>query len=443
MVDSSEQIAEEVGKYLSQHQEVASTLPAAGISWVDAHREAASKRFEQLGFPTTRDEQWKYTNVRSIARHAFDLSLNPVEVNPSVINKLTIPNLDAHRLVFTDGIFSPLLSQISDLPKGVTIISLAALLRSDPSRLENKFGEVVGEPINGFNAMNSAFILDGAFIEIESGVKLEKPIELLYVSASTNEQALALPRNIVVLRKQSSATLCERYISVTHSQSLTSSVSEVYIEDNGILHIDRVNEENDKSFNIGALFANVGRNARLKSNSITLGGRLVRNDIVVRLSEDGAETQLDGLYVVNDRQHVDNNTQVLHDHPRTTSREHYKGILSGKARAVFRGHISVKPEAQGADAVQKNNNLLLSPEAEVDTMPQLEIYADDVKCAHGATVGQLEEEAIFYMRSRGIGYAETRQLLTHAFAAEILENLGQSSIKDYIENRINHMMGLS
>ena len=443
MVDSIEQMGGGIDKYLRQYQELASNLPAAGIPWVDAHREAASKRFAKLGFPTIRDEQWKYTNVRSITRQVFSLPLHSTGVSQALINKSTIPNLDAYRLVFTDGIFAPSLSQISDLPEGVTIMSLAALLRSDPSRLEGIFGEMLGEPIHGFNAMNSAFVSDGAFIELEPGVKLDKPIELLYVSACTGEPTLSLPRNLVVLRKQSSATLCERYISAAQSQSLTSGVSEVYVEDDGILHIDRLNEENDKSFNIGGLFAKVGRNARLKSSSITLGGRLVRNDIVVRLSEDSAEAQLDGLYMVNGSQHVDNNTQVLHDQPRTISREHYKGILSGKARAVFRGHIQVKPEAQGTDAVQKNNNLLLSTESEVDTMPQLEIYADDVKCAHGATVGQLEEDAIFYLRSRGIGLVEARQLLTRAFAAEIVETLGQGAIKDYIESRIDHVMGSS
>jgi len=272
---------------------------------------------------------------------------------------------------------------------------------------------------------------------------MDRPLELLFVSATGGEGMLALPRNLVLLRAGSQATLHERYMSASPARCLTNAVSEVVIEEDAKLHLGRLQEESERSFHIGGLFAEVGRNACLTTNVVTLGGALVRNDLVVNLNEEGAEVRLHGLYVADGRQHVDNHTQVFHNRPGTTSHECYKGILNGHARAVFRGHILVQPDAQQTDAVQNNHNLLLSPNAEVDTMPQLEIYADDVKCAHGASVGQLEEDAIFYLRSRGVGEMEAKQMLTRGFAAEVLEELEPPPLREYLQDRIDRLMELA
>ena len=427
--------------YLAAHQALASMLPAAGTPWLDHRRSSARDQFRELGFPTLRDEQWKYTNVRSIIRQAF--TLPPAEsgwMDKGQVDAAAVPGMDTYRLVFADGILVPQLSRCDDLPKGVTVTGLADMLRTNPGRLEGELGELLGEPTHGFNAMNSAFVCDGAFVEIGSGVVVDRPIELLFISATGGEGRLALPRNLVLLRAGSQATLHERYVSASPARCLTSAVSEVLIEDDAKLHLERLQEESERSFHIGGLFAEVGRNACFTTNAVTLGGALVRNDLVVNLNEEGAEARLNGLYVVGGRQHVDNHTQVFHNSPRTTSYERYKGILNGHARAVFRGHIRVQPDAQQTDAVQNNHNLLLSPDAEVDTMPQLEIYADDVKCAHGASVGQLDKDAIFYLRSRGVAEAEARHMLTRGFMADVLDELEPLPLRQYLQHRIDRLM---
>ena len=430
--------------YLAAHQALASMLPAAGIPWLDHSRKSARDQFGEMGFPTIRDEQWKYTNVRSITRQAFALPpADSPSIDRALVDNAIVPGMDTYRLVFADGILVPQFSHCDDLPEGVTVTGLANVLRTDSAHLEGIFGKVLREPTHGFNAMNSAFVCDGAFVEIGPGVVMDRPLELLFVSATGGEGMLALPRNLVLLRAGSQATLHERYISASPARCLTNAVSEVLIEEDAKLHLGRLQEESERSFHIGGLFAEVGRNACLTTNVVTLGGALVRNDLAVNLNEEGAEVRLHGLYVAHGRQHVDNHTQVFHNHPGTTSNECYKGILNGHARAVFRGHILVQPDAQKTDAVQNNHNLLLSPNAEVDTMPQLEIYADDVKCAHGASVGQLEEDAIFYLRSRGVGEMEAKQMLTRGFAAEVLEELEPPPLREYLQDRIDRLMELA
>ena len=427
--------------YLATHQAAASMLPATGIAWIDRHRNSALDQFCVMGFPTTRDEQWKYTNVRPIVRQKFEPSKADFQkIDRALVDATDVPGMKPYRLVFVDGILVPRFSSLDDLPEGVVVMGLAEILRKDPSRVKGKLGGALREHTHGFNAMNSAFICDGAFVEIGAGVILNRAIELLYISSAVGEDVLALPRNLVLLHAGSQATLLERYISENPVRSLTNAVSEVFIEDNAELYLAKIQTESERSFHVGGLFAEVSRNACLTTTVVTLGGSLVRNDVSINLNEEGAKANLHGLYIATDRQHVDNNTHVSHNSPDTTSYECYKGILNGRARGVFRGHVQVQPGAQRTDAVQKNHNLMLSTESEVDSMPQLEIYADDVKCAHGATVGQLEEDAVFYLRSRGVGELEARQMLIQAFAAEVLNELEPLSLREHLQHHVDQLL---
>ena len=427
--------------YLATHQATAQMLPAVGAGWLDRHRNDALNQFEVMGFPTIRDEQWKYTNVRPIAQKMFTPSnVDPQEINNDLIDAMNVPEIESYRLVFVDGIWVPQFSRYSDLPEGAFVNGLADLLRKDPARVKGKLGSVLSHPTHGFNAMNSAFVRDGAFVEISPGVSLDRPIELLYISSSF-EDALVLPRNLVWLRSGSQATLIERYISAKPIRCLTNAVAEMLIEEDSKLYHGQIQEESDKSFHIGGLFAEIGRNASLTTTTVTLGGALVRNDLSINLNEEGAEARLHGLYVANGRQHIDNNIRISHNKPDTTSHECYKGILNGQSRGVFRGHVQVQQDAQRTKATQNNHNLMLSRKAEVDSMPQLEIYADDVKCTHGASIGQLEEDAVFYLQSRGVGAHEARQMLTQAFAAEALDVLEPATIREHLRHRVNQLVG--
>lgn len=433
----------EAEAYLAAHQAVAPMLPAAGTEWLDHHRVDGLKQLELMGFPTTREEQWKYTNVRPIARKMFTPpNVESQKVDSALADLIDGQQIESHRLVFVDGIWVPHLSRCSELPEGAVAQGLADTLRQDPSRVEGKLGSVFLKPTHGFNAMNSAFVFDGAFVEINPDVKLDRPIELLYISSSL-EDILVLPRNLIWLRSGSQAVFIQRYMSMKPTRSLTNVVTEVLLEENSKLDLSQIQEEGQKSFHISGLFAEVGRNASLSTTTVTLGGALVRNDVSINLNEEGADVRLNGLYVADGRQHIDNNTSVSHNRPETTSYECYKGIVNGHAKGVFRGHVQVQPDAQRIDAVQKNHNLMLSATAEVDSMPQLEIYADDVKCAHGATIGQLEEDSLFYLRSRGIGDVEARQMLTQAFASDVLDGVEPVSLQEHVRQHVNRLVKTS
>ena len=415
-----------------------------GASWLERLREDALERFEALGFPTTRHEEWKYTNVAPIERAGFEPVLMDQEsgdrFDAARLDDLIYPEARRSCLVFVNGIYRAELSASEELGQGVAVMDLsvalsteayAELVRAHLARIADYKGEA-------FTALNTAFISGGAFVLIPRGAALASPIQLLFLSEARVESGprVSFPRVLVVSEEQSEATLIESYGGLGEGLYWTNAVTEIALGDGARLEHYRVQRESADGFHIGTTRADLGRTSSYSSTNITLGAQLSRHNVGVRFNSEGAECRVDGLYIVGEGQHADTHSLIEHAQPRCTSHQLYKGILDGKSRAVFNGKVFVREGAQGTDAQQTNRNLLLSREARVDTKPQLEIFADDVKCAHGATVGQLEEEELFYLVSRGLHPHLAQNLLTYGFAEEVIEKIRLESIKAQLDEAV-------
>jgi Fe-S cluster assembly protein SufD len=412
----------------------ARSLPA----WVLRLRETAMERFEGVGFPTTDVEDWKYTNVAAIEKGAF----TPVaagargELSANEVAAFTAAEASS-RLVFVNGIYRAEFSSTGDLPAGVVVTNFAEAFAGEHESVLRSYLARPSDPeTDGFNALNAAFLREGALVYLPVGAQATGAIQLLFLSTSAAQPAAVFPRVLVVAERESAATIIESYASVDDSPSLTNAVVEVFVGENARLTHYKVQREGEASFHIATTNAELERSGVYDLTTITLGARLSRHGIGVRLAHEGAECWVDGLYLVGTGQHADTHSLIDHSSPHCTSHQLYKGILDGKSRAVFNGKVFVHRDAQRTDAQQSNKNLLLSNEARVDTKPQLEIYADDVKCAHGATVGQLEEEELFYLVSRGLHTDLARNLLTYGFAEELVEKIKIESIKRQLDEAI-------
>jgi Fe-S cluster assembly protein SufD len=434
----------QIQKEQSAYSEAFRALQAQSVtgnrSWVERLRENAFTSFERLGFPTTRHEEWKYTNVAPIAKARFETAFAGREETTPVLD---IAGLDAFtyaeaqhsQLVFVNGIFRPELSSVEALTEGVAALDLASAL------LEEKYADILREQLarsadfndNAFTALNTAFLSGGAFLLIREGVRVETPVHLLFLSDEQDMPAVSFPRVLIVAERGSTATVIESYASVREAPYFTNAVVEINLAEGAALTHYRVQRESAEAFHVATTQASLGRNSSYNSTAITLGGQLSRHNINVTLDHEGAECWVDGLYLVGSGQHTDTHSLIDHRQPHCTSHQLYKGILDGKSRAVFNGKVFVREGAQQTDAMQTNRNLLLSGEARVDTKPQLEIFADDVKCAHGATVGQLEDEELFYLSSRGLNMDLARNLLTYGFAEEVIEKIKVASIKAQLD----------
>ncbi len=423
-----------VAHYLAEQARVRGALPGAGTAWLRDLREWGLARFAELGFPGPRDEQWKYTRTAAVAARSFRLSEAVPTPPRDALDPFLIPGLDPYRLVFVNGRYSAELSDTGGLPAGVEMSSLAEVLASSPDRARSW---VSSTPVrSGFDALNQAFLADGAWLEVPPGVALERPVQLIYLSVGSDPPTLANVRNVLVLGVNAQAKVIESYGAAGAAAGLTNAVTTVGLADGASLEHYKLQEESEKAFHVARLDVRQARDSRFTSHSVSLGGELTRNDIGAALEAEGAECTLNGLYMVDGRQHVDFHTSVEHTQPRGTSREFYKGILGGRARGVFNGRIHVHPGAQKTDSQQSNQNLLLSRDAEVDTKPELEIYADDVKCSHGATVGQLDPDMLFYLRSRGIDPDSARGLLTYGFAQDVIERMSLEAVRERLERLI-------
>jgi Fe-S cluster assembly protein SufD len=402
-----------------------------GPAWLDQRRREAIARFAERGLPTPRDEDWKYTPLAPITAAALDASVHGDGPEPSdeAIARFRVGEPSWSRLVFVDGRFSAKLSSVHPGVGGVRIGSLGEALITDADAVRAHFGGQVpsGE---AFVGLNEAFWQDGAFVAVPDGVAVEEPIHLLFVAASAGR--VHHPRTLIVLGRGSRATVLESYVALDGGTYLTNAVTEVAAGAGSALDHQKVQQESPRAFHVGATGVDHGRDSRFTSCVVTLGGRLVRNDVHARLGAEGSECRLHGLYVIGGRQHVDTRTVIDHASPRALSRQLYKGVLDGRARGVFNGRIVVRPGANGTDAHQTNKNLLLSDEVEVDSKPQLEIFADDVKCSHGAADGQPPADAIFYLKSRGLDESAARALLTYGFASEVLERVNVLSLRAWL-----------
>ncbi|HJR06118.1 MAG TPA: Fe-S cluster assembly protein SufD [Pyrinomonadaceae bacterium] len=409
-------------------------LPA----WVLRLREVAMDRFERIGFPTTDVEDWKYTNVSTIARSAF------APVAPDSQGELSAGDVDAFiapeatsRLVFVNGVYRAEFSSTEHLPAGVVVADLTSALNGEHEfDLRSHLARPADAEIDGFHALNAAFLGSGALIYLPKGAQVAAPIQLLFLTAPAPQPAAIFPRVLVAAERESAATIIESYASIEESPSFTSAVVEVFVGENARVTHYKVQRESEQAFHIATTSVELERSGSYDLTTITLGAQLSRHGINVKLAHEGAECWIDGLYLVGTGQHADTHSLIDHQSPHCTSHQLYKGILDGKSRAVFNGKVFVHRDAQKTDAQQSNKNLLLSNEARVDTKPQLEIYADDVKCAHGATVGQLEEEELFYLVSRGLHTDLARNLLTYGFAEELVEKIKIESIKQQLDEAI-------
>lgn len=401
-----------------------------GQAWMARLREAAMSRFNELGFPTLRDEEWKYTNVAPIAESRF-LPAPPGGggLTPDSLVRKSLGSQSACQLVFVNGSYAAGLSSLSGLPQGVEVASLGARLRGETACVESHLARYAGYQEQPFVALNTALMKDGAFVHVPRGEIVEEPIHLVFVSMGGREATVCHPRNLIVLEREAQAAIVESYMALDDEVYFTNAVTEIVLGENGVAHHYKLQRESLRAYHIATVQADLARAANFSSHSISLGGALVRNDINAVLDGEGCECVLNGLYLAGGEQHVDNHTRIDHVKPHGTSRELYKGILDGRARGVFNGKIYVHKAAQRTDAKQTNNNLLLSEGALVDTKPQLEIYNNDVKCTHGSTIGQLNEEAVFYLRSRGVSAETARSLLTVAFAGEVVSRIKIDSLR--------------
>jgi Fe-S cluster assembly protein SufD len=406
-------------------------------------REEAFHRFLACGLPTSRDEEWRFTSVAPIASRSFVVSTGPApDVGLDLIRPSEPRLASAADLVFINGRFAPGLSRQSHLPAGTRVESLAASLAGRRDSVTTHLTHVAPFEREPFVALNTAFLDDGACIELPAGAILEEPIVLSFVTTGETDgrPIMAHPRILVILGENSQASIIERYSGAQDVPYFTNTVTEIVLRANAVLNHYKLQYEGFEASHIGAAYVQAQRSAVYASHSVSLGGGLVRNDLVAVLSGEGVECTLNGLYAAGAQRLVDNHTTIDHAQPHCASREIYKGILAGRARGVFNGKIIVRPDAQKTDAKQTNRALLLSEDAQINTKPQLEIFANDVKCTHGAAVGQLDDEALFYLRSRGLSDGAARRLLIHAFASDVLNRLPLHAVRTSVEDRLHRQL---
>lgn len=407
---------------------------ADGQAWLRPLRQEAMQRFLQLGWPTLKDEEWRFTSIKPIAATPLVLAENgAAEISAQTLAPWSFPEVEV-QLVFIDGHHRPELSRLEAASTGgLVVTSLAEAIRHRSERLAPHLAHYAEFRDDAFAALNTAFLQDGALIDVGRGVTLGSPIHLLFIATAAARPRISHPRNLILAGEASRATVIEHYVTLGEGVSFSNAVTEVLVGAQAQVAHYLLEEENTQAFNVSTLRVDQHKESRFESHSALFGGALVRNNVHVELQGPGCRSLVNGLFVAAGTQHMDNHMRVVHAQPHGESRQFYKGILDGRAHGVFTGRILVKPGAQKTDAKQTNRNLLLSDEAQINTQPQLEIYADDVKCTHGATTGRLDEEAAFYLQTRGIDAESARGLLIHAFARESLDRMSVEPVRARLE----------
>ncbi|WP_438766645.1 Fe-S cluster assembly protein SufD [Kushneria sp. TE3] len=408
--------------------------PAGEAEWLTEKRRAGAAHFETVGFPTRREEAWKYTDMSRLSSIEFGQA-DSAELDQARFDALKL-DIDACRLVFVDGMFNAELSDLDKLPEGVAVTSLSQALENDQHAVSEQFGRITDIDFSAFTALNTALTGEGAVVTIGKGQAVETPIYLLFISRNNAAPVMSHPRILVRCGSESEATLIEHYAGEQGAANLTNVVTEIDMLPASRLSHYKLQEASQSEYHVASLQVDQKRDTNFTSHNLNLGGAVVRNDLISDLNDENATVDLLGLFFGQDRQHIDNHTKVNHNAPRTYSNENYKGILDGRARGVFNGRVYIKRDAQQVLGYQNNANLLLSDRAEIDTKPELEIYADDVQCSHGTTTGQLDENAIFALRARGIDEQMARGLLTLAFANEVMERIRHSVLTDRVERAV-------
>lgn len=414
-----------------------------GPAWLQALRVAAGERFAELGFPTRRDEEFRYTNVSPIAETPFRRAGGDNStLTQDGLKPFLYEGLSGSQIVFVNGHYQPHLSRTGGLPPGVTVTTLADALTTHADAVQSHLARHASFESHAFVALNTAALEDGAFVHIPRNAVVDEPIHLLFLSSAADRPTVSHPRTLILADENSQSTVVESFAGPADQVYFTNAVTEVVTGENAVVDHYKVQRESVKAYHVATLQVQMGRAANFSSHSIGLGGQIVRNDANALLGAEGCECTLNGLYMATDRQLVDNHTSIDHAMPHCNSHEIYKGILDGHARGVFNGKIFVRLDAQKTDAKQTNQTLLVSPDAQINTKPQLEIFADDVRCTHGATIGQLSGEALFYLRARGIPEDQARSLLTYAFASDVVSRIKVDAIRAQLDQALLVERGL-
>ena len=415
--------------YVDDFQTFESSLNGQASTSIHQIRRRAIEQFEANGFPTSKDEAWKSINLSPLTGSFKPAEAPTAPLSPEVLNGLKF-GIDGWKLVFVDGFFDETSSSVSGPPEGLTISSIAKEINAENSVLAEHVSKVTNLEEHPFAALNTAFLKDGAFVHLARGTVIEKPVHVIYLSTSASERTVSYPRSLFVADENSQVTLVETFAGVDDSPYLSNHVAEIVVGDDAIVDHYKVGLEGQQAVHVANQKVKQGRASTFTSHSISLGGQFVRNDVRSALDGEACESTINGLYVLNGKQHCDNYTLLEHRQPGCPSHELYKGILDEESRAVFRGKIHVHQIAQNTDAYQQNKNVLLSDDARVNTKPQLEIYADEVKCSHGATIGQLDDDALFYLQARGISKKAAHRMLLEAFANDVLSRIKIKGLRD-------------
>lgn len=415
-------------------EQSASQSPA----WLLPLRKAGLARFAKTGLPTLKDEDWRFTNVDPIRQLQPNPVITRTELDATRLDQVNYPHKDkeAIRLVLLDGHYQPALSDLSKLPDNVTILSLAQAITEKGEALEKHLGQYTYQNDNPFAALNTAFFQDGLYIHLPKNCQLDIPVHILNLAGADGSGSTSFARFFVHAEAFSKCTILETYQALNDAVYLSAPTSEFLVDDEAFVEHIKVQDESEEAFHVASIYANIGRAAHFHSHYLTLGGRISRNNIRTKLDGEGLEAVLNGLYLSDGDQLSDHHMIVDHAKPHCDSHEYFNGILDDRARGVFHGRILVQQIAQKTDAKQTNKNLLLSDDATADTKPQLEIYADDVKCTHGATIGQLDDEAIYYLRTRGVPKSVAQRMLVHAFAGEIIDRIGHDELREELDELV-------
>lgn len=427
--------------YVAAYRAFAGNGAGHSPAWLRDLRERGIARFGELGFPTTKQEDWRFTNVAPIAQAQFRLAGSPaVRLPPSAVAPFLLGDADQHCLVFVNGRFNAELSRGGAWPAGVQVGALASALEADPGLIERHLGRQAAH--GAFAALNTAFLADGAYVHVPAGVQVEAPVQLLFLAAPGGEPLVTHPRTLVVVERGARVAVVETYAAGAEGVYWTNAVTELVVADGARVDWHRVQREGERAYHTATSHSRQGRDSVVHLHTVALGSALARHDVHTVLEGPGGSAVLNGLYIPRGDQHVDHHTWIDHAAPHCETHEYFNGVLDGRARSVFSGRIIVRPGAQRTDSKQTNNNLLLSADAHADSQPQLEIYADDVKCTHGSTTGPLDQKALFYLRSRGIGADAARRLLTYGFAAEILDRMEVRPLRERLDTLVRQWAGV-
>jgi len=428
--------------FLQEFETRSATATADGPDWLEPVRRAAMDRFAATGFPTARDEEWRFTPVTAITQTPWRQASGSARVKREDLESFIFGHPEWITLVFVDGVYREELGTGSRRSRGIQVHNLADAFSGNGVALRPHLTRYAPVESSAFTALNTALIREGGVIQVEASTDATRPVHLIFVATKDAQGSVIQPRNLIVVEDGARASVVESYVSLASSSNYwTNTVTEVALGANAWLEHTRIQRESERAYHIGATHVHQQRDSHYRSFSMAMGGALARHNLYARLNDPNVETLLYGLYITRGEQLVDNHTTIYHDQPNCRSWEVYKGILDGSSRAVFNGKVLVKPEAQQTDAKQTNRNLLLSDKAKVDTKPQLEIFADDVKCTHGATVGRLDDLALFYARSRGVPARDAQRLLTYAFAAEVIAEVTLQPVREELERLVRERLG--